>query len=132
MKAAERLIAEHGYESTSIRAIVAKARVNQAAINYHFAGKEGLYREILRAAFRALTAHQLAHAEEAKTATREAALGAFVRRQLQPLSARRIQPASADFQLGSRATDRSLSQAHERGGGTVHERRRRPRAPLPA
>ena len=64
MKAAERLIAEHGYESTSIRAIVAKARVNQAAINYHFAGKEGLYREILRAAFRALTAHQLAHAEE--------------------------------------------------------------------
>ena len=68
MKAPERLIAEHGYESTSIRAIVAKARVNQAAINYHFAGKEGLYREILRAAFRALTAHQLAHAEEAKTA----------------------------------------------------------------
>jgi TetR/AcrR family transcriptional regulator, regulator of cefoperazone and chloramphenicol sensitivity len=35
-----------------------------------------------------LTAHQLAHAEEAKTATREAALGAFVRRQLQPLTAR--------------------------------------------
>ncbi len=50
MKAAERLFAERGYESTSIRAIVAKARVNQAAINYHFAGKEGLYREVLRAA----------------------------------------------------------------------------------
>ena len=58
MKAAERLFAEHGYESTSIRAMVAKARVNQADINYHFAGKEGLYREILRAAFRALTAHR--------------------------------------------------------------------------
>jgi AcrR family transcriptional regulator len=88
MKAAERLFAEHGYEGTSVRAIVAKARVNQAAINYHFAGKEALYREVLRTAFRALTAHQLAHAEEAKAATREAALGAFVRRQLQPLSAR--------------------------------------------
>jgi AcrR family transcriptional regulator len=88
MKAAERLFAERGYEGTSIRAIVAKARVNQAAINYHFAGKDGLYREVLRAAFRALTAHQLAHAEEAKTATREAALGAFVRRQLTPLTAR--------------------------------------------
>jgi AcrR family transcriptional regulator len=88
MKAAERLFAERGYEGTSVRAIVAKARVNQAAINYHFAGKEGLYREVLRAAFRALTARQLAHAEEAKTATREAALGAFVRRQLQPLAAR--------------------------------------------
>ena len=41
MKAAERLFAERGYEGTSIRAIVAKARVNQAAINYHFAGKDG-------------------------------------------------------------------------------------------
>ena len=36
---------------TSIRAIVAKARVNQAAINYHFDGKDGLYREVLRSAF---------------------------------------------------------------------------------
>ena len=88
MKAAERLFAERGYEGTSVRAIVAKARVNQAAINYHFAGKEGLYREVLRTAFRALTAHHLAHAEEAKAATREAALSAFVRRQLRPLKAR--------------------------------------------
>ena len=66
MKAAERLFAERGYDGTSIRAIVAKARVNQAAINYHFAGKDGLYREVLRAAFRALTEHQLAHADEAQ------------------------------------------------------------------
>ena len=42
LKAAERLFAERGYEDTSVRAIVAKARVNQAAINYHFAGKDGL------------------------------------------------------------------------------------------
>jgi hypothetical protein len=35
LKAAERLFADRGYEETSIRAIVAKARVNQAAINYH-------------------------------------------------------------------------------------------------
>jgi AcrR family transcriptional regulator len=40
-----RLFADRGYEETSIRAIVAKARVNQAAINYHFGGKDGLYRE---------------------------------------------------------------------------------------
>ena len=55
LKAAERLFADRGYEETSIRAIVAKARVNQAAINYHFGGKDGLYREVLRTAFRALT-----------------------------------------------------------------------------
>lgn len=88
LKAAERLFAERGYEATSIRTIVAKARVNQAAINYHFAGKDGLYREVLRAAFRALTEHQLAHVEEMKAMSREQALVEFVRHQLQPLIGR--------------------------------------------
>lgn len=88
MKAAERLFAAHGYEATSIRAIVAKARVNQAAINYHFAGKEGLYREVLTAAFRGLTELQLAHADEVKVMSREDALREFIRRQLRPLTGR--------------------------------------------
>jgi AcrR family transcriptional regulator len=88
MKAAERLFAERGYDATSIRAIVAKARVNQAAINYHFDGKDGLYREVLRAAFRALTEQQLDHADEMKAMSREAALAEFVRRQLRPLLGR--------------------------------------------
>jgi len=88
LKAAERLFAEHGYEGTSVRAIVAKARVNQAAINYHFDGKDGLYRDVLRGAFRALTEHQLSHADEVKSMSREEALKAFVRRQLWPLMAR--------------------------------------------
>jgi AcrR family transcriptional regulator len=88
MKAAERLFAERGYDGTSIRAIVARAHVNQAAINYHFEGKDGLYREVLRAAFRGLTEDQLAHAGEAGTMSREEALAAFVRRQLRPLLAR--------------------------------------------
>ena len=88
MKAAERLFAERGYDGTSIRAIVARARVNQAAINYHFEGKDGLYREVLRTAFRGLTESQLEHAAEAKDMSRESALAAFIRRQLQPLLAR--------------------------------------------
>ncbi|HEX3936954.1 MAG TPA: CerR family C-terminal domain-containing protein [Xanthobacteraceae bacterium] len=88
MKAAERLFAERGYDGTSIRAIVAKARVNQAAINYHFEGKDGLYREVLRAAFRAMTEDQLAHAAETKAMSREEALYAFLRRQLHPLMGR--------------------------------------------
>ncbi len=88
MKAAERLFAERGYEATSIRAIVAKARVNQAAINYHFEGKDGLYREVLRAAFRGMTEHQLEHGQEIKAMSREDALGDFIRRQLRPLMAR--------------------------------------------
>ena len=88
LKAAERLFAERGYDGTSIRAIVAKARVNQAAINYHFGGKDGLYREVLRAAFRAMTEHQLEHAQEVKAMSREDALADFIRRQLRPLLAR--------------------------------------------
>ena len=88
LKAAERLFADRGYDETSIRAIVAKARVNQAAINYHFGGKDGLYREILRAAIRALTERQLAHAQEMKRMSREQALGEFIRHQLHPLAER--------------------------------------------
>jgi TetR/AcrR family transcriptional regulator, regulator of cefoperazone and chloramphenicol sensitivity len=87
MKAAERLFAERGYDGTSIRAIVAKARVNQAAINYHFVGKDGLYSEVLRGAFCALTEHQFAHAEDTKAMSREQALDEFVRGQLRPLIA---------------------------------------------
>ncbi|MFZ0606964.1 MAG: CerR family C-terminal domain-containing protein [Xanthobacteraceae bacterium] len=88
LKAAERLFAERGYDATSIRAIVAKARVNQAAINYHFEGKEGLYREVLLSTFRAMTEDQLAHAEETKAMSPEEALHAFIRRQLHPLMGR--------------------------------------------
>lgn len=88
LKAAERLFAEHGYDGTSIRAIVAKARVNQAAINYHFEGKDGLYREVLGSAFRALTEDQLAHADDVTSMSREAALAEFIRRQLRPIAAR--------------------------------------------
>ena len=88
IRAAERLFADRGYDHTSIRAIVAKARVNQAAINYHFAGKDGLYREVLRSAFRTLTEGQIAHAAEMKAMSRERALAEFVRYQLRALMQR--------------------------------------------
>src|SRR6476620_5535517 len=88
LKAAQRLFADRGYEETSVRTIVAKARVNQAAINYHFAGKDGLYRAVLGESFRALTQSQMADAENLKGMSREDALRQFVRRQLRPLTSR--------------------------------------------
>jgi TetR/AcrR family transcriptional regulator, regulator of cefoperazone and chloramphenicol sensitivity len=88
MMTAVRLFAERGYEATSIRTLAAKAHVNQAAINYHFKTKDGLYREILRAAIHALTEDQLSHAQETQEMPRERALGEFVHQQLRPLSAR--------------------------------------------
>jgi AcrR family transcriptional regulator len=88
LRAAVRLFAERGYDATGVRALAGKARVNQAAVNYHFKSKEGLYREVLREAIRALTQHQLSHAKETQAMPRERALGEFVRDQLRPLSAR--------------------------------------------
>jgi AcrR family transcriptional regulator len=88
LKTAVRLFAERGYEATSIRTLAAKAQVNQAAINYYFKTKDGLYREVLRDAIHALTEDQLAHAQETQAMPRERALGEFVRQQLRPLSAR--------------------------------------------
>ena len=87
-KTAVRLFAERGYEATSIRTLAAQAHVNQAAINYHFKTKDGLYREVLRDAIHALTEDQLSHAQETQAMPRERALGEFVRQQLRPLSAR--------------------------------------------
>ena len=87
LKTAARLFAEHGYEATSIRTLAAKARVNQAAINYHFRTKDGLYCEVLRDAIHALTEHQLLHAQETQAMPRDR-LFSIRRHQLRPLSAR--------------------------------------------
>jgi AcrR family transcriptional regulator len=87
LKAATTLFAENGYEAASVRAIVTKARVNQAAINYHFDGKDGLYREILESAFAAFTREDGAPPEGIEL-TPEADLRRFVRHQLRPLLAR--------------------------------------------
>ena len=88
MKAAVALFAERGYDGTSIRAIVSKARVNQAAINYHFKGKEGLYFEVLKVAFEGYLRLDNFDPERLKDMPREEALRSFVHQQLRPLLAR--------------------------------------------
>ena len=47
LDAAERLFADHGFEGTSIREIVDAAKVNLAAIHYHFRSKEALLEAVL-------------------------------------------------------------------------------------
>ena len=85
IKAAVSLFAEKGFERSSVRDIVTKARVNQAAINYHFKGKDGLYFEVLKIAFERLTENAGVDAEELKSLSPERALRRFVRHQLRPL-----------------------------------------------
>ncbi|MEN0088087.1 MAG: TetR family transcriptional regulator, partial [Pseudomonadota bacterium] len=42
LEAAVNLFGDKGYESTTVRDLIAHAGVNLGAINYHFGGKEGL------------------------------------------------------------------------------------------
>jgi TetR/AcrR family transcriptional regulator, regulator of cefoperazone and chloramphenicol sensitivity len=88
IKAAVSLFAERGYDGTSVRAIVSKARVNQAAINYHFKGKEGLYFEVLKVAFEGYLRLDDFELTRLKDMPREEALRSFVHQQLRPLLAR--------------------------------------------
>jgi AcrR family transcriptional regulator len=48
LEAACRLFAEHGYRGTTVALICRTAEVNIAAVNYHFGGKENLYRRAWR------------------------------------------------------------------------------------
>jgi AcrR family transcriptional regulator len=84
IKAASRAFARNGYDGASIRTIVAAADVNQAAINYHFGSKDGLYRAVLQAALLALMNDDGARPGEGAL-SREAALRRFLRQQLRPM-----------------------------------------------
>jgi AcrR family transcriptional regulator len=46
-----------GYQTATIREIVKLAGVNQAAVNYHFRGKDALYIETIKQAFERMNLH---------------------------------------------------------------------------
>lgn len=48
LAAAEKLFSLNGFGSTSVRDITSEAGCNVAAVNYHFGGKDALYRETFR------------------------------------------------------------------------------------
>lgn len=59
LDAAERLFAEHGFGDTSLRAVIAEAEVNLAAVHYHFGSKEALLEAALARRFQPLNAERL-------------------------------------------------------------------------
>ncbi|HUX34650.1 MAG TPA: CerR family C-terminal domain-containing protein [Gemmatimonadaceae bacterium] len=56
LAAGTRLFAEHGFHNVSVRDLCTEAGANVAAVNYHFGGKLGLYREVVGTAITAIRA----------------------------------------------------------------------------
>jgi AcrR family transcriptional regulator len=65
LDAAERLFAERGFRSASVRDITRESSCNIAAVNYHFGGKSNLYREVLLRRLRAVRKARLDGIERA-------------------------------------------------------------------
>jgi TetR/AcrR family transcriptional regulator, regulator of cefoperazone and chloramphenicol sensitivity len=63
LDAAAQLFAERGYARVTVRDICKKARANVAAVNYHFGGKDGLYRAVMRHAMETMQATTVAASE---------------------------------------------------------------------
>jgi AcrR family transcriptional regulator len=85
IKAATSVFAEYGFDGGSVRLITQRAMANQAAVNYHFGGKDGLYREVLNAATRAFEENAFVDSEELDALSPEDALRRYLHQFLLPL-----------------------------------------------
>jgi len=80
--AAEELFARHGFAGASLRQVTASAKVNLAAVNYHFGSKENLIEEVFRRRLDELNARRLellAQCRDRPQLSLEEVLDAFVR-----------------------------------------------------
>lgn len=87
LDAAEDLFAEYGFSATSVRDITSSAGCNLAAVNYHFRGKQNLYREVFRRRLAELRDRRIASIRDACRGIRslEEILEAFAAAFLEPL-----------------------------------------------
>ena len=66
LDAAEELFMQHGFESTSMRLLTAKAGANLAAVNYHFGSKESLIEAVFRRRLDPMNTSRIAELDRAE------------------------------------------------------------------
>jgi AcrR family transcriptional regulator len=79
--AAEELFAERGFAGASLRQVTAAAKVNLAAVNYHFGSKDNLIEEVFRRRLDELSHRRLdrlAEVNRGRAPTLDAVLEAFI------------------------------------------------------
>ena len=79
--AAEELFAERGFAAASLRQVTAAAKVNLAAVNYHFGSKDNLIEEVFRRRLDQLSdrrLERLAELAKSDSTTLEGLLDAFI------------------------------------------------------
>jgi AcrR family transcriptional regulator len=99
---AEHLFAEQGFEQTSLRTLTAAARVNLAAVHYHFGSKERLFEAVLKRLLDPVNAERLALLEPLEAQDRpplEPLIDAFVGPPLR-LAGRGVRTPTAALLLG--------------------------------
>ncbi len=92
LDAAERLLAAHGFEATSLRAITTEADVNLAAVNYHFQSKDALIRAVIARRIGPVNQTRLAMLDAIETAAGDGPLpiGAVIEAFIKPVIELRI------------------------------------------
>lgn len=85
IEAATTIFAEQGYARGSVRLITRAAGANQAAITYHFGGKDELYRTVLRQAVAAFEQQSLINEQNVMKLDRATAVRLTIRDFLLPL-----------------------------------------------
>lgn len=78
LDAAERLLAEHGYRGTSVRAITRLAGANLAAVGYHFGSKAELMAAVARRVAEPITAAQCAGLDDLLARSPDPSVGELV------------------------------------------------------
>jgi AcrR family transcriptional regulator len=107
LAAAEELFARTGVARTSLRAITALARVNLAAVNYHFGSKEGLVEEVYRRRLEPLNRARLANLERLERRRRRPTLEEILEAFMSPVASLARDPAQ-----GGPTVMRLLGQTH--------------------